>query len=117
MEHMIDAVEFPGPLHGDHILGLRHHADHAMIPSLIITDRTDILVSQVLTDGAGPDRLLWLSVMAAANSAAASRRHTQDVKSQPLRRLSADARQSCKLFRQPLQCSRKVPHLTAARSG
>ena len=116
MEHMIDAVEFPGPLHGDHILGLRHHADHAMIPSLIITDRTDILVSQVLTDGAGPDRRFGVG-NGGCKFRRRLRRHTQDVKSQPLRRLSADARQSCKLFRQPLQCGRKVPHLTAARSG
>ena len=53
MEHMVGPVVFPGPLHGNDILGIGHHTDHAAISFLTGADGAQPLsFREVLTDGA-----------------------------------------------------------------
>ena len=53
VEHMVSTPEFPGTFHSDHIPGFRNHTDNALIAHVIITDGTQLPVSQILTVGAG----------------------------------------------------------------
>ena len=60
VQHMIHAVVFPGALHGDNVLRLRHDADEAVVALLILADGADVAIRQVLAHGAqvdGPPRL------------------------------------------------------------
>ena len=57
MQHMVHAVVFPGALHGDNILWLRHDADETVVTLLILADGADVTVRQVLAHGAQVDRL------------------------------------------------------------
>ena len=60
VQHMVHAVVFPGALHGDNILWLRHDADETVVTLLILADGADVTVRQVLAYGAqvdGPPRL------------------------------------------------------------
>ena len=57
MQHMVHAVVFPGALHGDNVLRLRHDADEAVVALLILADGADVAIRQVLAHGAQVDRL------------------------------------------------------------
>ena len=56
VEHMIAAMILPRLLHGGDVLGVRHHADDAVVPGFVLADRAKLLIRQVLAPGAGVDR-------------------------------------------------------------
>ena len=102
MEHMVQAVVFPGALKGDDVFDVLHHADGGAVPLLIPADAAQPLLGEVEAHRAGMDLLmggkegvgeflgplLWL---------------IQHVEGQPLGGFSADARQPLKLLHQPGQ--------------
>ena len=55
VQHMVHAVVFPGALHGDNVLRLRHDADEAVVALLILADGADVAIRQVLAYGAQVD--------------------------------------------------------------
>ena len=60
MQHVIATAVLPYPLHGDHGLGIRHHADHTVIAGLVVTHVAKLAVGEILTDGAQVDLFLGI---------------------------------------------------------
>ena len=101
VQHMVNAGKFPRPLHCDHVLRVGDHADDAVVAALVVTDRADVAIRQILADGAEMHRFFCLG-QHGGKLRDLILRQAQEVKRQPLRRLAADAGELCKLLGQPL---------------
>ena len=109
MQHMVHTGKLPGALHGDHVLGVCHHTDQAVVAALVVADGAKIPVRQILAAGAQMHRFFRVND-GVGKLPGILLRHTQQMKGQPLCRLAADARQLGKLLRQPFQSGGKIPH-------
>ena len=58
VQHMVHAMVFPRPLHGDHILRLCHNADETVVALGVGADRAQLLIGQVLADRAEANAVL-----------------------------------------------------------
>ena len=102
MEHMVQAVVFPGPLQGEHVLGLLHHADGGLVPAAAAADRAQLIVCQIAADLAGVDFLVGVQ-NGLGKALGLLLGHAQHVVGQPLGGLVADAGQAFEFLHQLLQ--------------
>ena len=110
MEDVVAAVVFSGPLHGDDVLGVRHHADDAAVPLVAGADGTQpVPLRQVLADGTERDGVLGVP-HGLGKGLHLLLRQGEDEEGQALGGLAADARQAGKLLHQGLQGRGKIFH-------
>ena len=97
VKNVVHAAELIGPLHGDHIPRLRHHADQAVVPGIVGADRAKLPIRQILADRAGLDGLLGRHNRV-GKGLGLPFRQTQHIKGKALGRFAADTGQAGKLI-------------------
>ena len=110
MEDVVAAVVLPGPLQGDDVPGIGHHADQAGVPLVAAADGAGAVpLGEVPADGTqGNGRLGGNDGVGKLPGVLL--RQVENEKGQPLGGLGADARQTGELLREPLQGGGKILH-------
>ena len=91
MEHVVEAGVLPGALHGHHVLGVGHHADHRGVPLGILADGAQPLpLGEVLAHGAAVDGGFGADD-GVGKGGGLLLRQGEDEEGQPLGGLAADA--------------------------
>ena len=110
MKNVIAPVVLPGPLQGDDVPGVGHHADYAGVPFVAAADGAGSLpLGKIPAHGAQGNGLLGRD-NGIGKLLGVLLRQGQDKKGQPLGALGADARQPGKLLREPLQGGWEILH-------
>ena len=110
MQNMVEALVAARPLIGGQVAGILHDHDGAPVAARVLADRTDLLVGQVLADLA--EHHMFLGIFDRVREMVdAGRRHSDDMKGQPLCRLIADSRQGRQFLDQFVDISRIQIHL------
>ena len=110
MQDMVEALVAARPLIRGKVTGILHDHDGGPVPVGILANRTDFLVGQVLADLA--EHHMFLGIFDRVREMVdAGRRHSDDMKGQPLGRLIADPRQGRQLLDEFVDISRIQIHL------
>ena len=114
-QHVIASAELAGALHGQQIVRLLHHAQHAVVAPEIRADPAGILVGDVEADAAVDDALLDRD-QRRRQLAHLVGGPLEEKEGQPLGRLGSDAGQALERLDQPRHRLRIVRHLSEGRA-
>ena len=106
-EHVIVAPEIRGAIDDSDSRRLLHHADHAGIAARVLTDAAGLIFGQITAFFAGPYPLGYRGKHRGEPSDLVGGLLEQ-MKGEPLRSLSADAREPCELCDQLLDGAHRL---------
>ena len=100
VENVVQAIILAGALHGDDILGLRHHADGVLLPLIAGANGTGaVTLGQILTDRTGMHPILGIQ-NGLGKLGGLIPRQAQHIEGQPLGALGSNTGQTGELLHQ-----------------
>ena len=106
-EHVITSAKIGGSIHDGNRGGLLHDADDARIPARVLADAAGLIFGQITTFFAGAHPLGYRGKRGGKPTDLFGGLLEQ-MKGEPLRSLSADAREPCELCNQLLDCAHRL---------